>query len=99
MSCEGENKYWNEKTFHFLDCAMATELMSTALLFEFRFVSLRTSSEKRVVSAKGPFSSLPLGAHPGQRTSETAIFGLGGEPHRARQFFGGGGLQEMPRDG
>jgi len=43
MSCERENKYWNEKTFHFLDCAMATELMSTALLFEFRFVSLRTS--------------------------------------------------------
>jgi len=43
MSCERENKYWNEKTFHFLDCAMATELMSTALLFEFRFVSLQKS--------------------------------------------------------
>ena len=40
MSRERERKYRNEKKFPFLDCAMATELMSTALLFAFCFVSL-----------------------------------------------------------
>ena len=45
MSCERENKYWNEKKFHFLDYAMVTELMSTA--YSSNFVSFRFG---RVVS-------------------------------------------------
>jgi len=42
MSGERESKYRNEKKFPFLDCAMATELMSTNLPFAFRFVSFRS---------------------------------------------------------
>ena len=41
MSRERESKYRNEKKFPFLDCVMATELMSTPLPFAFCFVSLR----------------------------------------------------------
>lgn len=41
MSCERERKYRKDK-FPFLDCAMVTELICTALLFEFRSVSLCT---------------------------------------------------------
>ena len=38
MSRERESKYPNKKKFPFLDCVMATELMSTALPFAIRFV-------------------------------------------------------------
>jgi len=37
MSCEDESKDLNEKRFPPLSCAMAIELISTALLFAFRF--------------------------------------------------------------
>jgi len=54
MSREDESKDLNEKRFPPLSCAMAIELISTALLFAFRFSSHFVSFGTRRFAGVGP---------------------------------------------